>query len=231
MGTTLIGFNPSCCDQWWLGIAPWWICSLKQLFRYDAVPGRRKTLADGAATDGLEVHLASTERVAQLRFPISEVGYWSSRYDYPPDSRVSDLVPLVREQGYLTHEQLLVVVNWKAPRSRGLAESAAPELVVDATRIALSTPHEELRIGAPSLVPGVGYPMACVLLHFFHPDAYPIIDYRALWSLSLEQTYSYYTFRAWWRYVEACRRFSREAGVDMRTFDRALWQFSNENQP
>lgn len=73
--------------------------------------------------------------------------------------------------------------------------------------------------------------MASVLLHFFHTDPYPIIDYRALWSLSLEQTYSYYTFGAWWRYVEACRRFSREAGVDMRTLDRALWQFSNENQP
>ena len=72
--------------------------------------------------------------------------------------------------------------------------------------------------------------MASVLLHFFHPDPYPIIDYRALWSLTLDQKSGYYAFEDWWIYVDACRSLSNEAGVNMRTFDRALWQFSKENQ-
>ena len=171
------------------------------------------------------------ERLAKLRFPISEVGYWSKRDDYPPDTTVADMATKVRAQGFLTHAQLMDVVNWKAPRSRRHAARANPNLVVEATRIMFSTPHEELRIGVPSLILGVGTPMASVLLHFFHADPYPIIDYRALWSLSLEQTYAYYTFGAWWSYVEACRTLSAQAGVDMRTLDRALWQFSNEHQP
>lgn len=62
------------------------------------------------------------------------------------------------------------------------------------------------------------------------PNPYPIIDYRALWSLGLEQKGAYYTFDDWWTYVESCRDLSEQAGVDMRTFDRALWQYSKESQ-
>jgi hypothetical protein len=33
-----------------------------------------------------------------------------------------------------------------------------------------------------------------------------------------------------WDYLAACRRIAAEAGVDLRTLDRALWQYSKENQ-
>lgn len=169
---------------------------------------------------------------AQLRFPLSEVRLWSERYDYRYDSEVVEqLVPAVHEQGFLSRQQLLVVVDWKAPRSRRHARKASEAIVEEGTRIALNCDSEELRIGVPSLIPGVGYPMASVLLHFFHTDPYPIIDYRALWSLGLQQNGAYYTFDDWWSYVTACRTLSKQAGVEMRTFDRALWQFSKENQP
>jgi len=167
-----------------------------------------------------------------LRFPLSEVRYWAERYSYAYDrALIDELVPEVRTQGFLTRLQLLTVVNWKAPRSRRHAEKAPEHMVIEATRIALSTTGcEELRIGVPSLIPGVGYPMASVLLHFFHADPYPIIDFRALWSLGIDRAPLYYTFRDRWAYVDACRRLSREASVDMRIFDRALWQYSKENQ-
>jgi hypothetical protein len=73
--------------------------------------------------------------------------------------------------------------------------------------------------------------MASVILHWCHADRYPIIDYRALWSLSVEQQPAFYTFDFWWSYVVCCRQLAEEAGVDMRTLDRALWQYSKENQP
>jgi hypothetical protein len=169
---------------------------------------------------------------ARLRFPVSTVGYWSTRYDYRYDSSVVEkLVPTVREQGFLTKSQLLAIVDWKAPRSRRHAQRASDALVVEATREGFSSQCEELRIGIPALIPGMGYPVGSVLLHFFHSDPYPIIDYRALWSLGLDQNSAYYTFDRWWAYVEACRGLSQEAGVDMRVLDRALWQYSKENQP
>jgi hypothetical protein len=39
-----------------------------------------------------------------------------------------------------------------------------------------------------------------------------------------------YDFKFWSAYTEACRKLSDETGVSMRTLDRALWQFSKENQ-
>ena len=75
----------------------------------------------------------------------------------------------------------------------------------------------------------MSWPTASVILHLFHRDPYPILDYRALWSVSLEVP-GQYTFSFWWSYVEFCRSLAASAELDMRTLDRALWQFSKENQ-
>lgn len=85
------------------------------------------------------------------------------------------------------------------------------------------------RIEALNLLDGVAWPTASVILHLFHSDPYPILDYRALWSLSLEQP-TQYNFPFWWGYVEFCRGIAESANVDMRTLDKALWQYSKENQ-
>ena len=39
-----------------------------------------------------------------------------------------------------------------------------------------------------------------------------------------------YSFPFWWAYTQACRSLAKDAGVRMRTFDRALWQFSKERK-
>jgi hypothetical protein len=72
-------------------------------------------------------------------------------------------------------------------------------------------------------------PTASVLLHLAR-QTYPIIDYRALWSLGIDPPPAYYSFEFWWKYTRACRSLADEAGVSMRTLDRALWQYSKELQ-
>jgi hypothetical protein len=66
-------------------------------------------------------------------------------------------------------------------------------------------------------------------LHFGHTDQYPILDYRALWSLAVDPPPPY-SFSIWWRYVEFCRTLAKKCDVSVRTLDKALWQYSNENQ-
>ena len=68
-----------------------------------------------------------------------------------------------------------------------------------------------------------------MILHFFHQDKYPIIDYRALYSITMEVP-NQYTFDFWWRYVEYCRDLASRTGLSMRELDQALWQYSKENQ-
>jgi hypothetical protein len=80
------------------------------------------------------------------------------------------------------------------------------------------------------LLDGVSWPTASVILHFCHPEPYPVLDYRALWAVGVDAP-SAYTFELWWGYVQICREIARETGMDMRELDRALWQYAKENQP
>jgi len=164
------------------------------------------------------------------RFPLSEVLYWASRYAYADDAEVEAIGDRARERGWYTRDEFLTVARWKSPRSRTRCEENDEAAVKAATQLALSTPDERQRIEALIQLHGVAYPTASVLLHLAHRDPYPIIDFRALWSLRVESRPGNYSFAFWWAYAQACRTLAMEAGVRMRTFDRALWQFSKERQ-
>jgi hypothetical protein len=81
-----------------------------------------------------------------------------------------------------------------------------------------------------TLLDGVLWPIASVILHLFHKDRYPILDYRALWSTSTKVPL-HYDFAFWKKYFIFTRGIAARTGLDMRTIDRALWQHSKENQP
>ena len=96
------------------------------------------------------------------------------------------------------------------------------------TRVALSaTSSERERIDALRSLRGVEWATASVLLHLAYPERYPILDVRALHALGVRSPTSY-SFRFWEAYVDVYLRLAEEAGVDGRTFDQALWQWSKE---
>jgi len=167
----------------------------------------------------------------ELRFPIDEIKHWSSEYEYDGDDVISDGIgPRAKKRRYLTKPEFLEICYWKTPRSSSRCDSNPSELIREATRIAFSVKSESLRIGVLVLLQGVGWPTASTILHFCHRDRYPILDYRALWSLGVEERRTVYSFDFWWEYVTECRSLAREARVTMRVLDRALWQYSKDNQ-
>lgn len=167
----------------------------------------------------------------KLRFDPSQIDHWASRYDYPHEDEVEHGVgPRAIERGFLTEADFLTLCRWKSPRALKHCRSNPAAFVEEATRVALSSEHERMRIGALTLLSGVHMPTASAILHFCHREPYPILDVRALWSLSIEQRNPYYPFHFWWEYVGCCRAFANERGVTMRILDRALWQYSKERQ-
>jgi hypothetical protein len=91
---------------------------------------------------------------------------------------------------------------------------------------------ERLQIEVLRLLKGVEWPVASVLLHWGHRDQYPVLDFRALWSLGIERNeIPPYDFDFWWDYVRYCRKVSDRTRICMRILDRALWQYSKEHQP
>jgi hypothetical protein len=167
----------------------------------------------------------------ELRFKKDQIRYWAGKYDYRSgDADVLDIGARSRIAGYYTKDDFIKVCDWKTrgrPRRHYSANSEGD--VREQTHIALTTPREELRITALTRLHGVGWPTASVLLQLAHTDPYPILDFRALWSLGSEQ--QYYTFEFWWQYVTTCRAIAAECNVSIRDLDRALWEYSRLHQP
>jgi hypothetical protein len=136
--------------------------------------------------------------------------------------------PIVQDRGHYTKDQFIKLARWKSPRNVPRCEQNCEDYVREVTRVALSASLERIRVESLYLLDGVGLPMASVLLHFGFKNLYPILDYRALWSLGIEDPK--HNFNLWWGYTEYCRKLSAKYKVSMRILDRALWRYSWENQ-
>lgn len=170
--------------------------------------------------------------VFRLRFPARDIGRWADCYSYTDDADVERIGQEAGSRGWYTRTQLLTIARWKTRgRSVWRCELNTEADVRAATTRTLATDDERERVDALVTLHGVQLPTASVLLHLARPNLYPIIDFRALWSLGLDKAPAVYTFAFWWAYVQACRALAANAGVSMRRLDRALWQYSKEHQP
>ncbi len=122
-----------------------------------------------------------------------------------------------------------MIAKWKAPRSAGHVKKNTYKYVKEITSFAFKARDERSRIETLTILDGVSWPTASVILHLFHKEKYPILDFRALWSASISVP-PQYRFSFWWPYVEFCRGIAKRNNVDMRILDRAMWQYSKENQ-
>jgi hypothetical protein len=151
-------------------------------------------------------------------------------YAYPGEEEiVNELSPRARSRGSLTRAEFLTLCRWKTPRSQPRCATNTSARVREATQIALATEDERAKLYILRTLAGVGWPTASVILHFCDARPYPILDYRALWSLGFARPPTY-TFEFWWAYTGFVRRLKQSTGHDMRTIDRALWQYSKVHQ-
>lgn len=173
----------------------------------------------------------------ELRFDLNKIQSLADKYctDSPDEAHLerrflerANSIAQQREPA-LDLALLKDVARWKSPRSAHHVDRNCDEYVREVTAVALSTSSERLRIESLTLLDGVSWATASVILHFFHRDRYPILDFRALWSVQAEEP-NEYTFDFWWKYVLYCRGLADQAQVDMRTLDRALWKHSKRHQ-
>jgi len=137
------------------------------------------------------------------------------------------------QRGYYTRSAFLHVCGWKSRRPDRFHRSNKTRFIRDVTAIALSTNSERLRIEILTILEGVKWPTASALLHLAFSNQYPIMDVNALWSLSIPvpREPQKYTFPYWWRYVQICRSLAAKHNLQMRTVDRALFQFGDVHRP
>jgi len=165
-----------------------------------------------------------------LRFPERDIPDWAAKYaDDSGDLVDGGLRRRVRERGYLTRQELLEICYWKSPRTQSRVATNVSAKVRELTRVALACKDDEAKMVLLRQLQGVSWPTASVILHFCDRKPYPIIDYRALWSLGYAKP-PRYDFPFWWAYTQFVRRLQRRTGFSMRDIDRALWQYSEARQ-
>ena len=166
----------------------------------------------------------------KLRFAEAEIAYWAERYSYDGETTFeNDMAPRAKKRGYLTRPEFIELCRWKSPRTQPLVRANSADVVEAVTQAALESRHEHVKINVLRTLRGVSWPTASVILHFCDKRKYPILDFRALWSLGYD-TPPAYTFEFWLAYTKFIRDVLRRSGQSMRDVDRALWQYSKEHQ-
>ena len=168
----------------------------------------------------------------KLRFLPQRVAEWADKYDYPTaDTRPFEIGKAAKARGYMDRDEFLELARWKTPRSRPQCQRNDADFVREVTAVALTTSNERMAIEVLTLLHGVSWPTASVILHFCSRHRYPILDFRALWTLSCKAQPAEYDFPLWRDYVQITRELADAMKIDMRTLDRALWAYSKANQP
>ncbi len=164
-----------------------------------------------------------------LRIPPGKLRHYQEQYDFSGEANLDKYHQIAPRQGYLTVSQLHEICQWKSRRRARLALLNPDAFVREITAFSFSAKCEESRLGALTLLSGVQFPTASVILHFCVDRTYPILDFRALWSLGVDQP-SQYTIPFWQDYVHLCRSVAAKHRLTVRELDMALWQYSNMHQ-
>jgi len=123
-----------------------------------------------------------------LQLPEEHVRELAARYQYQDDHDAEHVIgPAAKARGAFTKDEFIRLCRWKTPRSQSRARANSEEAIQEITRLALRIGDEELRVRSLTLLSGVEWPTASVILHFAHKDPYPILDYRALEALGVKQ--------------------------------------------
>ena len=171
-----------------------------------------------------------------MRINRDEILRFNDRYDAavkgtPDELTEAEMLSWFAQNKYLDREHLIELGRWKSQRAlkQYLSEINSDERVKELTSFSLVSEDEFIRIMCPQLLKGVSWGVASVILHFAYPSQYMIIDFRPIWSLGWELP-KFYTFDYWMKYIRHVRSLAEETGVSLRQLDKALWQYSKENQ-
>ncbi len=163
----------------------------------------------------------------ELQFAPEQIEMLAGRFPDSDDARCRAAGAAARARGHYTRSEFIEVCRWKTPRSTPRVAANKPKAVARQTGRAFATNDEAVRMQALLELAGVGVPTASTLLFFVFPDAYPILDVRALESLGVKPR-SQYPVSFWLAYLDTCRALASRHEVDIRALDKALWQYSKE---
>jgi len=162
---------------------------------------------------------------------------WAGRYD--TESDVKDKEEELKEwlrtrfregRPYLDKGHFVEIASWKSRRPLRHYKSNDDDLVREVTTLAFAARRDDLRLKLLTLLKGVEVPVASTILHFAFPNKYPIMDVRAVTTLTrfglwTQPTRPWFDVGDWQVYVRLMREHATRLDATLRELDRALWKY------
>lgn len=162
----------------------------------------------------------------KLRFEPADIPRLAKSYGAAQDDPALAAGRRIRGGEY-TRENLSEIFEWKTDgRGRSRLRRNTDTEIADALSLAVNARTERAAIAVLTGLHGVGVPVASAVLTAIDPKRFTVIDFRALEALgskSADRSVNFYL-----DYLDACRQLAKEHRVTLRDFDRALWQWSDE---
>jgi len=154
-----------------------------------------------------------------------QASYDSEAHDEIEYRHLADCLRKEIAEGRINFETIVRAVEWKTARIKGKMDFGRPDKYCSTVKLAYDTDDQRRKLRLLISLDGWGVPMASTMLHFLHPDSFPIIDYRVLEVLRTENGFvaSRDTEKGYWLYYEEIHRIMKVTGLAIREIDRALW--------
>ena len=134
-----------------------------------------------------------------------------------------------RARGYLTRNELEKASRWKSARAVRLIRNNSTARTRAATRRALATRSERLRLEALTTLDGVSVPMASAILMLLDPRRYGVLDIRvwqllyAMGAVTKKPSGVGFDFNNWYQFLTIIRYFAKKLQVGARDIERSLF--------
>ncbi|MBA7685235.1 hypothetical protein ES703_93653 [subsurface metagenome] len=162
---------------------------------------------------------------------------WSDEYDKRSDEHIEvkvereirDWLAKQHEPKYLDKEHFVKLGWWKSRRQINNYKANPEILIKEATRLAYEASDKKPKLHILQILKGVQVPVASTILHFLHPNKFPIFDIHVRVSLKNAGKWKKSTddasAEAWLEYIDLMRGLSNQLGVSLRDLDKALWAY------
>ena len=165
----------------------------------------------------------------RLMFRMEKIEYWAGKYGYRKEDTVAFEAGSRIRGGDYSRENLEKIVEWKSERRKALIGNNTDEEICDALTLALAAKEPRSALAVLIGLSGVALPMASAIMTAIDDrDRFTIVDWRALEALGEpDADYSRMTLYLH-EYLPTCQRIASDAGVSLRTLDKALWAWSEK---
>jgi len=165
------------------------------------------------------------------------VQQWSRRYDtkfeggydQSEEREIRDWLSDQGEPKYLNKQYFVRLGRWKTKRQTSNYKRNEESKIIEVTRSAYQSSDALIKLNILKTLRGVGVAVAGTILHYLHPDRFPIFDYHArrtlkkagLWSRDENDD----SDQAWLEYTALMQDLASRLGTSLRELDKALFAY------